>query len=1165
MATTTKINAMKKGISNRFEDLILSPQNYKMEEQQQDIKNVFCMEGGQGESSYINNSQSQSRNLKMMLYALEETLDKIQLPRHRPGKKPLLTAADLGCSCGHNTLLIADVIVDHMTKLCGAGSLGSKDDDGLELEFCFYFCDLASNDFNTLFHLLPQQAAAARRYFAAAIPGSFYDRLFPERSINVFTSTLSLHWLSQVPEGVADKRSPAYNKGKVFVHGASEETGTAYRRQFRSDMMRFLHCRAAELKTGGAIFIVSLGRLSSTRGPTDQGYIYEVYGGMFDDSWCDLIEEGMVDGEKMDSFNVPLYAPTVEEFKEVVDADGSFKINQLELVMASPPVVDDPADRGMAGRMVANYVRALLGPLIDTHIGGVMADELFIRMQRHAEIRAEELVDEMCFPHILCSLSLMQKVLMKDVFCMEGGQGESSYIKNSQVQSRNLQMMLPTLKEILDKVQLPHRPGKHLLTAADLGCSCGHNTLIVADAIVEHMTRKLRSSIFDDQDDGDAADPEFCFYFSDLPSNDFNTLFHLLPQHATAAAGDGSERRYFAAAVPGSFHDRLFPKRSIDVFTSTFSLHWLSQVPEGVADKRSAAYNKDKVFVHGASQATGAAYRRQFQSDMARFLRCRATELKAGGVMFLVCLGRPSLHACPTNQGRVQLLYGAMFEESWGDLVEEGTIGRETMGSFNVPVYAATLEEFGEAVGADGSFEINRLELVMGSPLAVDDPIRDRRAVGRAVANYVRSLLGPLVDAHVGRAVADEIFVRMQRRAEARAEELVDEMRFPHIDMKNVFCMKGGQGESSYLKNSKVQFRNLQMMLRALEETLDKVVLPHHGPGRLLLTAADLGCSCGRNTLVVADAIVQHMTKLCRRRGKGEHGDDAAADPEFCFYFSDLPSNDFNTLFGLLPHRGAASSGEGGRGRRHYFAAAVPGSFHDRLFPERSIDVFTSTFCLHWLSQVPEEVADKWSPAYNKEKVFVHGGSEETGAAYRRQFQSDMARFLCCRAAELKPGGAMFLVFLGRPSSAGPTDQGRSLSLFGAMFEESWRDLVGEGLIDGERMDSFNVPSYAATLEEFREVVDADGSFEVNRLELVMGSPLAVDDDDDDSHDRRAVGRTVANNQRSVFGPLVEAHIGKELADELFVRVQSRAEALDDELVDEMRVHIHIVCSLSLV
>jgi indole-3-acetate O-methyltransferase len=358
---------------------------------------------------------------------------------------------------------------------------------------------------------------------------------------------------------------------------------------------------------------------------------------------------------------------------------------------------------------------------------------------------------------------------------------------------------------------------------------------------------------------------------------------------------------------------------------------------------------------------------------------------------------------------------------------------------------------------------------------------------------------------------------------------------------------------------NKVQLRDLQMMLYALEETLDKIAIPPRGPGRLLLTAADLGCSCGRSSLVVADAIVQHMTKLCR--GRGKHVDAvAAADPEFWFYFSDLPSNDFNTLFSLLPPH-AASSGDGS-GRR-YFAAAVPGSFHDRLFPERSIDVFTSTFCLHWLSQVPDEVADTRSPAYNKGKVFVQGSSEETGTAYRRQFQSDMARFLRCRAAELKPGGAMFLVFVGRPSSAGPTDQGRSLNLLGTMFEESWRDLVDEGLIDGGRMDSFNIPSYAATLEEFRESVDADGSFAVNRLEHVMGGRLAVDDDPHD--DRCAVGRRVANNQRSIFGPLVEAHIGRALADELFVRMERRAEELSDELVDEMGVRFHILCSLSLV
>ncbi|EEE65612.1 hypothetical protein OsJ_21161 [Oryza sativa Japonica Group] len=202
------------------------------------------------------------------------------------------------------------------------------------------------------------------------------------------------------------------------------------------------------------------------------------------------------------------------------------------------------------------------------------------------------------------------------------------------------------------------------------------------------------------------------------------------------------------------------------------------------------------------------------------------------------------------------------------------------------------------------------------------------------------------------------------------------------------------------------------------------------------------------------------------------------------------------------------------------------------------------------------------SPAYNKGKVFVQGSSEEIGAAFRRQFQSDMARFLRCRAAELKPGGAMFLVFVGCPSSAGPTDQGRSFNLLGTMFEESWRDLVDEGLIDGGSMDSFNIPSYAATLEEFREAVDADGSFAVNRLEHVMGSRLAVADD---PHDRCVVGRRVANNQRSIFGPLVEAHISRALADKLFVRMERRTRELADELGDEMGVHFHIVCSLSLV
>ncbi|TKW24093.1 hypothetical protein SEVIR_3G030300v4 [Setaria viridis] len=368
------------------------------------------------------------------------------------------------------------------------------------------------------------------------------------------------------------------------------------------------------------------------------------------------------------------------------------------------------------------------------------------------------------------AVHVAQQEAVKNVFCMEGGQGETSYINNSQVQSRNLEMVVHVLKETLDAIRLPRRPEK-ILTAADLGCSCGQNTLFVADAIVQHMTDLYTSR--------GHAPPEFCFYFSDLPSNDFNTLFKLLPG-STTGVGNGSRPRYFAAGVPGSFYDRLFPERSISVFSSTFSLHWLSQVPREVVDKRSEAYNEGKVFVHGASEATGAAYKRQFQSDLARFLRCRAAELKRGGAMFLVCLGRPSSATAPADQGRVRFLFGDMFQDSWHDLIREGMMDGEKMDSFNVPAYAPTLEEFREVVDADGSFRINRLDLVMGSPLVVDRP-DDPGAVGRTVANNERSLLGALVDAHVGKALGDQLFDRLRRRAEERARELMEEMRFPHV------------------------------------------------------------------------------------------------------------------------------------------------------------------------------------------------------------------------------------------------------------------------------------------------------------------------------------------------------------------------------------------------
>jgi indole-3-acetate O-methyltransferase len=375
---------------------------------------------------------------------------------------------------------------------------------------------------------------------------------------------------------------------------------------------------------------------------------------------------------------------------------------------------------------------------------------------------------------------LVPNMKLERMLSMKGGKGEASYANNSQAQAQHAKSVLHLLTETLDGVHLNSSPDVPFVVV-DLGCSCGTNTIYVIDFIVNHMTARFQAL-------GNSVDPpEFSAFFSDLPSNDFNTLFQHLQPLATPQSSISMEeclaanghRSYFAAGVPGSFYRRLFPANSVDVFYSAFSLHWLSQVPESVMDKRSGAYNKGRVFIHGANESTTGAYRRQFQNDLAEFLRSRSREMKRGGSMFLVCLGRTSVD--PTDQGGAGLLFGTQFQDAWDDLVLEGLITSEKRDSFNIPVYAPSIQDFKEVVEANGSFIINKLEVFKGgSPLVVNEP-NDAAEVGRALATSCRSVSGVLVDAHIGEWLSEELFSRVERRATNHAKELLEKLQFFHI------------------------------------------------------------------------------------------------------------------------------------------------------------------------------------------------------------------------------------------------------------------------------------------------------------------------------------------------------------------------------------------------
>ncbi|CAI9102628.1 OLC1v1000925C1 [Oldenlandia corymbosa var. corymbosa] len=202
-------------------------------------------------------------------------------------------------------------------------------------------------------------------------------------------------------------------------------------------------------------------------------------------------------------------------------------------------------------------------------------------------------------------------------------------------------------------------------------------------------------------------------------------------------------------------------------------------MPDEVVDKRSAAYNQDKIFIHGAKESAANAYKKQFHADFGKFLRSRSIEIKRGGSMFFICLERTSDD--PTDQDGAGILYGTDFEGARDDLVQEGLITKEKREDFNIPLYAASLKEFKEVVEIEGSFVINKLELFREGIASSNHNPDNAAEAGRAFANGCRSVTNVLVAAQIGQQLSEELFSRVARGAASRAEVNQKRISIPHI------------------------------------------------------------------------------------------------------------------------------------------------------------------------------------------------------------------------------------------------------------------------------------------------------------------------------------------------------------------------------------------------
>lgn len=106
-----------------------------------------------------------------------------------------IKVADLGCSSGQNTFLAMSEIINTINVFCQKWNQTPP-----EIDCCLN--DLPNNDFNTTFKFIhsfkEKNLTCKGSYFVSGVPGSFYSRLFPRKSLHLAHSSYGLHWLSKV-------------------------------------------------------------------------------------------------------------------------------------------------------------------------------------------------------------------------------------------------------------------------------------------------------------------------------------------------------------------------------------------------------------------------------------------------------------------------------------------------------------------------------------------------------------------------------------------------------------------------------------------------------------------------------------------------------------------------------------------------------------------------------------------------------------------------------------------------------------------------------------------------------------------------------------------------------------------------------------------------------
>ncbi|KAI3768691.1 hypothetical protein L2E82_19521 [Cichorium intybus] len=351
---------------------------------------------------------------------------------------------------------------------------------------------------------------------------------------------------------------------------------------------------------------------------------------------------------------------------------------------------------------------------------------------------------------------------VENILHMNVGNGESSYAKNSFLQETAIRKTIPVLKHAIKDMMNLDIAFSKCFVIADLGCSTGTNTLLVASIVIDLVLELSK------EDNRKARQFQLCL--NDLFGNDFNAIFQSLPNFYANLKKEKGE--YFGSCVvsatPGSFYGRLFQDESLHLVHSSYAVHWLSQVPEGIEN------NKANIYMAKTSPLNVfEAYQKQFHTDFKRFLQLRSEEIVTGGRLVLTFLGRSS--ADPTTDYGCRIF--ELLAQSLLDMAKEGQIEESFINSFSVPHYTPCEDEVSNVIYDEGSFSLDTLNVfqVNWDPYDTDyTNTKDSNELslvhGKNTSKIVRAVTEPLLTSHFKNSINIELL--FQRFGKQVAEDM---------------------------------------------------------------------------------------------------------------------------------------------------------------------------------------------------------------------------------------------------------------------------------------------------------------------------------------------------------------------------------------------------------